>query len=104
MAVIERIGSMAEWDEKLRKLDRGSLIGQQMCQRGAIDALEFLVEFGATPKAAQQMLDSLRDGLMRIHQVAIERGIVLVGYEDPDVEEARRPFVIDIGNLRSYRP
>lgn len=84
MAVIERASyNKVERIALFRSMDKGALIGQQMVQRGAIDALEYLLEAGITEEGARAMLDSLREGLMDLHEVANGRGVELVSYQAP---------------------
>lgn len=83
MAVIENASSpeaVAAWEASLRVLTEGELMGQQLCQRGAEHALAELQKIGVTPENCQAMLDSLRHGLIVIHEVAHGRGIELVSY------------------------
>jgi hypothetical protein len=47
-----------------------------------------LQRIGVTPEHCAAMLTSSREGLMLIHKVAAARGIVLMGYQDPDAAQA----------------
>lgn len=81
MAIIERARKTKEEQLAIfRDMDKGSLVGQQLVQRGAIDAIEALIEMGVTGENAQAMLDGLREGLMNLHEVANGRGVQLVSY------------------------
>lgn len=86
MAVIENMAgsaAIATWRDAMAKMDRGELMAQQLVQRGAEHALQHLITLGVTPTNAADMLASVRSGLMVIHEVASERHIDLVGYQQP---------------------
>ena len=87
MAIIENASSPEAVDariESLNKMDRAELIAQQLVQRGAEHVLASLQAAGVTPENCAAMLDSLRHGLIVIHTVAEERGILLPDYSPPD--------------------
>lgn len=92
MAVIENAAAspaaLAAWRESLQSMGRTELMAQQLVQRGAEHALKELQRIGVTPEHCAAMLTSSREGLMLIHKVAAARGIVLVGYQDPDAAQA----------------
>jgi hypothetical protein len=84
MAVIENASSpeaVAAWESSLQTMSPGEVLSQQLVQRGAEHALMQLQELGVTPENCRAMLDSLRHGLVVIHEVAHARGIQLVGYD-----------------------
>ena len=84
MAVIENMAgpeALAEWRQAMTQMSQGELMAQQMVQRGAEHALSHLISIGATPEAAEQMLASVRSGLLVIHEVAHARHIDLIGYQ-----------------------
>lgn len=89
MAVIENAATspeaIAEWKAAMQTMDRGELMAQQLVQRGAEHALATLLEIGVTTSNCASMLNSLREGLFAIHEVAQARGIELVSYIDQDV-------------------
>ena len=94
MATIENPSSpevVATWFKKFESMSRGELLGQQLVQRGAENALVELQKLGVTAKNCQNMLDSLRHALMTLEEAAAKRGIILIGYDDPD-EEAAPPI------------
>ncbi len=70
--------------KELDQMDRATLMAQQLCQRGAINAVEFLISRGAGMEVAQQMKESLAAWLMTIHEVANARGIELISYQAPE--------------------
>lgn len=87
MAFIENYDQTGDvWRETLREMPRADLVGTQLVQRGAEDALKALKKFGVTEQAVDDMLESLREGLFTIHEVANERGITLVGYTADEVQ------------------
>lgn len=90
MAVIENAATspeaVAEWKASMRTMAREELIAQQLVQRGAEHALASLQEVGVTTENCAAMLTSLREGLFAIHEVAVERGLELVGYGRPNDE------------------
>lgn len=92
MAVIENAAAspaaLNAWRKSMQTMDRSELMAQQMVQRGAEHALQELQRLGVTPDNCAAMLVSLREGLMLIHEVAAARGIVLMGYQDPDATQA----------------
>lgn len=85
MAVIENAATspeaLASWKASMRAMEPCELLAQQLVQRGAEDALATLQGIGVTAENCAAMLSSLREGLFSIHEVAIERGIVLAGYD-----------------------
>lgn len=74
-----------EFAAMLRAMDESALTAQQLCQRGALHAIETLIAQGCTPAMAEEMRQSLAGCLMQIHEVANERGIQLVSYQDDTV-------------------
>lgn len=80
MAIIERMRDMAAYGAELEACEPGALLAQQICQRGAIDAIEALQELGATPANAAALLTSLRSALHTLHEVAHRRGVELWSY------------------------
>lgn len=89
MAIIENISSpdaVIAWQDQMRNMQAGELVAQQVCQRGAENALAELQKLGVTEANCQAMLDSLRHALVTMHEIADERGILLLDYEAPDVD------------------
>lgn len=82
MAVIENVMSRDAAIAYLKHVDRGGLIGTQLVQRGALHAVEFLLQKGCSAEIAEVMKVQLVDQLMVIHGIARERGIELVSYMD----------------------
>lgn len=60
---------LAKKREALKSADYGELVAQEITQRGAIHALEHLVEHGFTRENAEAMLKSLRENLVYIEAV-----------------------------------
>ena len=58
----------------LEPMDEPELMAQQIVQRGAMHALETLVEIGCTEQNAQDMLASLRSNMLVIEAVARDKG------------------------------
>lgn len=95
MAVIENAAAspeaLAAWRASMRGMDRAELMAQKLVQRGAEHALAALQGAGATPESCAAMLASLREGLIEIHTIAVERSIQLVGYSDQEPTTAAVP-------------
>jgi len=89
MAVIENANTsdaFDNWVSQLKKMDRAEMMAQQLTQRGAEHALMELQKLGVTAQNCADMLDSLRHGLMTIHEVAYARGIELVSYSHDEFD------------------
>lgn len=91
MAIVEnasRPEAVAAWKARLHTMSREGMLAQQICQRGAVHALEHLIVAGPTMENARAMLASLHDGLAAIEEAGRMRGMGLMDYEAPD-EAAR---------------
>lgn len=82
MAVIHRMRDMAQYRAELEKISQQELILQQICQRGAIDVLEALLEIGASEQTAKALLQSVQSALHTLHEVAQRRGVILWSYTE----------------------
>ena len=78
MAVIENITSEAELIESFTAASDEELFATDLVQRGAIDALEKLIEFGVSKATVDEMLESIRYGRGKLLSIAARRGVVLI--------------------------
>ena len=83
MAVIENLKSVAERRQLFESMDVHALVAQQLVQRRAEHALQFVLENGATREVLEATLQQTRAGLMELNEVANARGVQLVGYQAP---------------------
>ena len=74
MGTINNLSGPGELFELLQGMEEGELVGQQICQKGAIGALEFLLQHGCTPELAGEMLASLRANMLMVEEVARSKG------------------------------
>lgn len=99
MAVIENASSpeaVMEWTGTLKSMSASEMMAQQICQRGAEHALMELQKAGATPERCQAMLDSVRHGLITIHEAATARGIDLLSYSVDEQAPAAPEAIVPI--------
>ena len=78
---IENAGFKSETEliAHLRTLDDGNLIAQEMCQKGAMHAVRFILENqGDARELAEQMRDSLRWHGMIISEEMARRGLSVI--------------------------
>lgn len=85
MAIIENAATpeaYAAWLAAMEKMTPSELCAQQLVQRGAEHALQTLIETKSdnTLAVATAMLDSIRNGLLAVHEVAHRRHIPLPDY------------------------
>lgn len=77
---IENVPTMQAARAMYQECDKAGLIGQQVALRGSIHAIEWLIAHQAEGVTPEMMLDSLRQQLFELHDVAHSRGIHLVSY------------------------
>lgn len=78
MAFIENITTEAEVVSSLTAASDEELFATDLVQRGAIDALEKLLEFGVSKTTVDDMLESLRSGHEKLVAIAAGRGVALL--------------------------
>ena len=81
MAFIENITAEAEVVSSLTTASDDELFATDLVQRGAIDALERLLEFGVSKKTVDEMLESCRSGHEKLIAIAAQRGLALLSEE-----------------------
>ena len=69
--------------DELRAMDGSELLAQQICQYGAIHALEHLLAKGASRENAESMLADLQYSIGVIEEAAEEKGVALNFEEEP---------------------
>jgi hypothetical protein len=82
MATLENVASPEAFLALIRAMDQQQLMAQQLVQKGAIDALEFLLHWEAGNAVAASMLADLYRGMTAIHEVVQERAFELVQFEE----------------------
>lgn len=70
----EGITTPERFNAELRKMDKGTLYGQQLVQQGAVHAVTWLLENGCNAVTAKQMLESLRVNERLLRAEALRRG------------------------------
>ncbi len=63
-----------DYSAYLSDMDESVLVAQQITQKGAIHAIEFLIQHGCTREIADDMLSSLRANMAAISAVAQSKG------------------------------
>lgn len=64
---------LAQKQEALKSADDSELVGHEIVQRGAINALETLAQRGVTRENVQAMLRGLRENLAYIEALRAEK-------------------------------
>ncbi|MBN3851964.1 hypothetical protein G3N59_01100 [Paraburkholderia sp. Ac-20340] len=79
--LLNAAGSVADVSATFEAMSTEELIATDLVQRGAIDALEKLMEFGVSLQTVDEMLTSARFGRQLLRSVAVDRGVRLVNEE-----------------------
>lgn len=66
---------------ELKNMDDATLIGQELVQKGAIHALQFLKVEGCTPERLEQMLESTLELAQCVTEEAARRGLPVIEYD-----------------------
>jgi hypothetical protein len=74
LATLNNLVDHAELRALLQDMQEPELVGQQICQKGAINALEFLLQNGCTPAMVVKMLASLRECMLIVEETARSKG------------------------------
>lgn len=78
MASLEELTGRGDLAALLKGLDEPSLMAQQIVQRGAMHALQALLERGCTEDLARAMLASLAANMQVIEAIARSKGFTRV--------------------------
>lgn len=78
MATIENAQSQEAFVDELANLSDNELLAQEIVQKGAIHALDYLLRAGCTEKNCREMLRSAKSNAEIISEQARQRGLATV--------------------------